>query len=120
MNNVKDLNMTDIVKTPPTQTVSLDAVKRPVQQNVSINTTNGLSGVETQDNSNNIRINPNFRKRPRRTIDATSEIQQINPNDYIKKETKDEPSFIKTVQSNAMSQLDATVRRKQQEFQDGH
>ena len=118
MNNVKDLNMTDIVKTPPTQTVSLDAVKRPVQQNVSINTTNGLSGVETQDNSNNIRINPNFRKRPRRTIDATSEIQQINPNDYIKKETKDEPSFIKTVQSNAMSQLDATVRRKQQEFQD--
>ena len=118
MNNVKDLNMTDIVKTPPTQTVSLDAVKRPVQQNVSINTTNGLSGVETQDNSNNIRINPNFRKRPRRTIDSTSEIQQINPNDYIKKETKDEPSFIKTVQSNAMSQLDATVRRKQQEFQD--
>lgn len=118
MNNVKDLNMTDIVKTPPTQTVSLDAVKRPVQQNVSINTTNGLSGVETQDNSNNIRINPNFRKRPRRTIDATSEIQQINPNDYIKKETKDEPSFIKTVQSNAMSQLDAAVRRKQQEFQD--
>ena len=118
MNNVKDLNMTEIVKTPPTQPVSLDAVKRPVQQNVSINTTNGLSGVETQDNSNNIRINPNFRKRPRRTIDATSEIQQINPNDYIKKETKDEPSFIKTVQSNAMSQLDATVRRKQQEFQD--
>ena len=118
MNNVKDLNMTDIVKTPPTQTVSLDAVKRPVQQNVNINTTNGLSGVETQDNSNNIRINPNFRKRPRRTIDATSEIQQINPNDYIKKETKDESSFIKTVQSNAMSQLDATVRRKQQEFQD--
>ena len=118
MNNVKDLNMTDIVKTPPTQTVSLDAVKRPVQQNVNINTTNGLSGVETQDNSNNIRINPNFRKRPRRTIDATSEIQQINPNDYIKKETKDEPSFIKTVQSNAMSQLDAAVRRKQQEFQD--
>lgn len=118
MNNVKDLNMTDIVKTPPTQTVSLDAVKRPIQQNVNINATDGLSGVETQDNSNNIRINPNFRKRPRRTIDATSEIQQINPNDYIKKETKDEPSFIKTVQSNAMSQLDAAVRRKQQEFQD--
>ena len=117
MNDVKDLNMSNIVKTPPTQTISLNTVNNN-KQNIDINTTNGVSGISSDNNSNNIRINPNLKKRPRRTIENPSEIKQINPNDYIKKEVKEGSNFIKTVQSNAMSQLDDTVRRKQQEFRD--
>ena len=124
MDNVNDLKRTDITKAPPTQTVSFDAVRKPQQHtaSVNINTTNGLSGVdESQPNesTNTVRINPNFKKRPRRTVERPSDVQQINPNDYIPKENKSQgQDFVRTVQSNAMSQLDAAVRRKQQEFRD--
>ena len=124
MDNVNDLKRTDITKAPPTQTVSFDAVRKPQQHtaSVNINTTNGLSGVdESQSNesTNTVRINPNFKKRPRRTVERPSDVQQINPNDYIPKENKSQgQDFVRTVQSNAMSQLDAAVRRKQQEFRD--
>ena len=122
MDNVNDLRKTDITNAPPTQTVSLDAVRRPQNNttSVNINATNGLSGVDTsaENNTNTVRINPNFKKRPRRTVERPSEVQQINPNDYIAKESKPQQTFINTVQSNAMSQLDAAVKRKQQEFRD--
>ena len=63
MNSVNDLNRTnkDITNGPPTQTVSLDAVRRPNQNTtkVNINTTNGLSGVSNEtNNTNTIKISP--------------------------------------------------------------
>ena len=123
MNSVNDLNRTnkDITNGPPTQTVSLDAVRRPNQNTtrVNINTTNGLSGVSNEtNNTNTIKISPNIMKKPRRTVKDPSEIQEINPNDYIEKPKEESKDFVRTIQSNAMSQLDAAVRRKRQEFQD--
>ena len=120
MNNVNDLNKTDITKAPPTQTVSFDTVRRSNTSSVNINTINGLSGVEENRDKpiNTVRINPNLKKKPRRTVEKPSDVQQINPNDYIPKESKPQENFINTVQSNAMTQLDAAVRRKQQEFRD--
>ena len=124
MDNVNDLKKTDITKAPPTQTVSFDAVRKSQQHtaSVNINTTNGLSGIDdtqSTENTNTVRINPNFKKRPRRTVERPSDVQQINPNDYIPKNNKPQgQTFINTVQSNAMTQLDAAVKRKQQEFRD--
>lgn len=122
MNNVNDLNKTDITKAPPTQTVSLNAVRRPQPtSNINIDTTNGLTGVESNqsnETTGGIRIDPNLRKRPRRTVERPSDVKQVNPNDFIRKEVRKEADFRTTMQENAMSQLDATVRRKQQEFHD--
>ena len=122
MNNVNDLNKTDITKAPPTQTVSLNAVRRPQPtSNINIDTTNGLLGVESNqsnETTGGIRIDPNLRKRPRRTVERPSDVKQVNPNDFIRKEVRKEADFRTTMQENAMSQLDATVRRKQQEFHD--
>ena len=126
MNNVNDLNRTnnlDITNRPTTQTVSLDAVRRPNQNttSVNINTTNGLSGVDEYENKpvNSIRINPNLKKKPRRTIEKPSDVQRIDPNDFIQKDPKEESKdFVRTVQSTAMSQLDAAVNRKRQEFKE--
>lgn len=115
MDNVKDLNPSS----RPTQTVSLNDLK---SNTVSINAVNGLSGVseETSTTRPTIKVNPNGRTRlPRRTISPTTDVNKINPNDFIKPTQQEESkTMINTIQDSAVSMLDAAVKRKRQEFHD--
>lgn len=124
--NVNDLNRTDtqrVVITQPgvaptnaTQNISISAVQ---QENapISINASNG-AGVTEADNGNRpvIRINPNRNHKKHRTVGPNEEIETVNPDDYIQSTTKKvDPQFF---QDKYMSQLDAAVTRKREEFAD--
>ena len=120
MDNVKDLNPS----TRPTQTVSLNDLRGTSNSSngVSINATNGLSGVSEEETTTRptIRVNPNGRTRmPRRTISPTTEMNRINPTDFIQPTQEEESkTMVNTIQDSAVSMLDAAVKRKQQEFHD--
>lgn len=124
--NVNDLNRTDtqrVVISQPgvsndnaTQNISISAVK-PENTPISINATNGASGIEEGSNGNRpvIRINPNRRK-GHRSVAANEPIETVNPDDYIQTQTKKvDPKFF---QDKYMTELDAAVARKQQEYVD--
>lgn len=123
MDNVKDLT-----PSRPTQTVSLNDLRGSSNQtqsapnnSVSINAVNGLSGVSEESSTRpTIKVNPNGRTRlPRRTITPTMDVNKINPNDFIKPAQQEESkTMINTIQDNAVSMLDAAVKRKRQEFHD--
>ncbi len=121
--NVNDLNRTDnqrVVITQPgvtptnaTQNISISAVQ---QQNtpISINASNG-TGVAEADNGNRpvIRINPN-RKKGHRSVAANEPIETVNPDDYVQTTTKKvDPKFFN---DKYMTELDAAVARKQEEY----
>lgn len=123
--NVNDLNRTDnqrVVITQPgvtpnnaTQNISISAVQ---QENtpISINASNG-AGVAEADNGNRpvIRINPN-RKKGHRSVAANEPIETVNPDDYVQTTTKKvDPKFFN---DKYMTELDAAVARKQQEYVD--
>lgn len=119
MDNVKDLNPSS----RPTQTVSLNELRGSSTNNsVSINAVNGLSGVSEEATTSRptIKVNPNGRTRlPRRTITQATDVNRINPNDFIKPTQQEESkTMINTIQDNAVSMLDAAVKRKRQEFHD--
>ena len=62
-----------------------------------------------------IRINPNRRK-GHRSVAANETIETVNPDDYIQTQTKKvDPKFF---QDKYMTELDAAVARKQQEYVD--
>lgn len=119
MDNVKDLN-----PSRPTQTVSLNDLRGSFSptNSVSINAVNGLSGVseESATSRPTIKVNPNGRTRlPRRTITQSTDVNRINPNDFIKPAQQEESkTMINTIQDSAVSMLDAAVKRKRQEFHD--
>ncbi len=117
MDNVKDLNPS----TRPTKTVSLNDLKGN-NSGVSINAVNGLSGVSQEASTSRptIKVNPNSKTRlPRRTITPTTDVNRINPNDFVKPAKQEESkTMINTIQDSAVSMLDAAVKRKQQEFRD--
>jgi hypothetical protein len=121
--NVNDLNRTDsqrvVINQPgisqpnATQNISISAVQ---QENapISINASSG-TGVAEDSNGNRpvIRINPN-RKKGHRTVTANDPIETVNPDDYVQTTTKKvDPQFF---QDKYMSQLDAAVTRKRDEF----
>ena len=119
MDNVKDLN-----PSRPTQTVSLNDLRGSSSptNSVSINAVNGLSGVSEESTTSRptIKVNPNGRTRlPRRTITQSTDVNRINPNDFIKPAQQEESkTMINTIQDSAVSMLDAAVKRKRQEFHD--
>ena len=119
MDNVKDLN-----PSRPTQTVFLNDLRGSSSptNSVSINAVNGLSGVseESATSRPTIKVNPNGRTRlPRRTITQSTDVNRINPNDFIKPAQQEESkTMINTIQDSAVSMLDAAVKRKRQEFHD--
>lgn len=124
--NVNDLNRTDtqrvaisqpgVSNNNSTQNISISAVK-PENTPISINATNGASGIEEDTNGNRpvIRINPNRRK-GHRSVAANEPIETVNPDDYIQTQTKKvDPKFF---QDKYMTELDAAVARKKQEYVD--
>ena len=124
--NVNDLNRTDtqrvaisqpgVSNNNATQNISISAVK-PENTPISINATNGASGIEEDSNGNRpvIRINPNRRK-GHRSVAANEPIETVNPDDYIQTQTKKvDPKFF---QDKYMTELDAAVARKKQEYVD--
>lgn len=124
--NVNDLNRTDtqrvaisqpgVSNNNATQNISISAVK-PENTPISINATNGASGIEEDTNGNRpvIRINPNRRK-GHRSVAANEPIETVNPDDYIQTQTKKvDPKFF---QDKYMTELDAAVARKKQEYVD--
>lgn len=124
--NVNDLNRTDtqrVVISQPgvsnnnaTQNISISAVQ-PESTPISINATNGASGIEEDSNGNRpvIRINPNRRK-GHRSVAANEPIETVNPDDYIQTQTKKvDPKFF---QDKYMTELDAAIARKKQEYVD--
>lgn len=127
MDNVQNLRRTteDIVRSQPNQqAISLSALgtnqNANAQPTVSINTTNGLSGVQTGNDEREhqvVRINPNpvHRKVARRTIEDPSELNTVDPADIIPQ--KPRPAST-TPRDRAMGELATAVQRKQQEYRD--
>ena len=127
MDNVQDLKQTTeriVRNTPNQQPISLSALgtnQNNTQAPVSINTTNGLSGVQSGNDEREhqvVRINPNpaHRKVARRTIEDPSELNTVNPNDVIpRQQPKVNPV---TPRDKAMNLLADAVDRKRQEYRD--
>jgi hypothetical protein len=116
MDNVRDLT--------PTQTVSLEDMQKqqqPADAGVNINAINGLTGAAEEMPTKRpvIKVNPNSKTRmPRRTINAETTMNRVNPNDFIQPEAHETKTMARTIQDNAVSMLDSAVKRKQQEFRD--
>lgn len=114
MDNVNDLIHTN---TGNQQPISLSAITNN-ESKVSINTTNGLSGVIEHSDSPNkpiVKVNPNRGRNRRRTIEDYDEIKrmEVDPNSIIPQQEKVKPVSPRDI---AMSQLDMAVARKRQEF----
>lgn len=127
--NVNDLNRTDNRNTtqrvnisqpginhqpPTTQSINISTVQEPNQ--ISINATNGnVSGIADADNGNRpvIHVNPNRRKGHRTATQLEQEESTIDPNNYVTPTPKPEPKFF---QDKYVSELDAAVARKKQEY----
>ena len=127
MENVQDLKQTTeriVRNTPNQQPISLSALgtnQNNAQAPVSINTTNGLSGVQSGTDEREhqvVRINPNpiHRKVARRTIEDPSQLNTVNPNDVIPQQQAKPVSV--TPRDKAMNLLADAVNRKQQEYRD--
>ena len=123
MDNVHDLKQTSeriARNTPNQQPISLSALgSQHNQSQVSINATNGLTGINNDDDNRDhqvVRINPNpaRKKAPRRTIEDPSELNQIDPNDVIPQRNKTIRSI--TPRDKAMGELASAVQRKQDEY----
>lgn len=125
MDNVQNLKRTtdDIVRNQPNQqSISLSALgtNPNAQSTVSINTTNGLSGVQSENDERDhqvVRINPNpsHRRVARRTIEDPSELNTIDPSEVIPQKPKPVST---TPRDKAMGELAYAVQRKQQEYRD--
>ena len=129
MNNVNDLNRTakpvnnvpqrNTNVRPSQQQISLSAVTNSDKSSnpVSINVTNGVSGIANAEPSNVnkpiVRINPNKVRNRHRSIGSDHQIQQADPSELI---PKMEPVKSVTPKDIAMAQLDETVARKRNEF----
>ena len=129
MNNVNDLNRTtkpvnnvpqrNTNVRPSQQQISLSAVTNNDKSSnpVSINVTNGVSGITNAEPSNVnkpiVRINPNKVRNHHRSIGSDHQIQQADPSELI---PKTEPVKSVTPKDIAMAQLDETVARKRNEF----
>lgn len=129
MNNVNDLNRTakpvnnvpqrNTNVRPSQQQISLSAVTNNDKSSnpVSINVTNGVSGITNAEPSNVnkpiVRINPNKVRNHHRSIGSDHQIQQADPSELI---PKTEPVKSVTPKDIAMAQLDETVARKRDEF----
>lgn len=129
MNNVNDLNRTakpvnnvpqrNTNVRPSQQQISLSAVTNNDKSSnpVSINVTNGVSGIANVEPSNVnkpvVRINPNKVRNRHRSIGSDHQIQQADPSELI---PKMEPVKSVTPKDIAMAQLDETVARKRDEF----
>ena len=129
MNNVNDLNRTakpvnnvpqrNTNVRPSQQQISLSAVTNNDKSSnpVSINVTNGVSGIANAEPSNVnkpvVRINPNKVRNHHRSIGSDHQIQQADPSELI---PKAEPVKSVTPKDIAMAQLDETVARKRNEF----
>lgn len=114
MENVKDLK-----NTGPTQGVTTlsNILDEKDTNTVSIDTTTG-SGIMDQEESTRpvVKITANMTRKPvRRTITDPSQVNQINPNDYIEKPVTTEAPK-PTMREAALSQLDQAVKRKQEEY----
>lgn len=127
MDNVQDLKHTTeriVRNTPNQQTISLSALgtnQNNAQAPVSINTTNGLSGIQSGTDEREhqvVRINPNpiHRKVARRTIEDPSQLNAVNPNEVIPQQQAKPVSV--TPRDKAMNMLADAVGRKQQEYRD--
>lgn len=127
MENVQDLKQTTeriVRNTPNQQPISLSALgtnQNNAQAPVSINTTNGLSGVQSGNDEREhqvVRINPNpiHRKVARRTIEDPSQLNTVNPNEVIPQQQAKPVSV--TPRDKAMNLLADAVNRKQQEYRD--
>ena len=127
MENVQDLKQTTeriVRNTPNQQPISLSALgtnQNNVQAPVSINTTNGLSGIQSGTDEREhqvVRINPNpiHRKVARRTIEDPSQLNTVNPNEVIPQQQAKPVSV--TPRDKAMNLLADAVGRKQQEYRD--
>ena len=127
MENVQDLKQTTeriVRNTPNQQPISLSALgtnQNNAQAPVSINTTNGLSGVQSGTDEREhqvVRINPNpiHRKVARRTIEDPSQLNTVNPNEVIPQQQAKPVSI--TPRDKAMNLLADAVGRKQQEYRD--
>ena len=127
MENVQDLKQTTeriVRNTPNQQPISLSALgtnQNNAQAPVSINTTNGLSGVQSGIDEREhqvVRINPNpiHRKVARRTIEDPSQLNTVNPNEVIPQQQAKPVSV--TPRDKAMNLLADAVNRKQQEYRD--
>ena len=129
MNNVNDLNRTtkpvnnvpqrNTNVRPSQQQISLSAVTNNDKSSnpVSINVTNGVSGIANAEPSNVnkpvVRINPNKVRNHHRSVGSDHQIQQADPSELI---PKTEPVKSVTPKDIAMAQLDETVARKRNEF----
>ena len=129
MNNVNDLNRTakpvnnvpqrNTNVRPSQQQISLSAVTNNDKSSnpVSINVTNGVSGIANTEPSNVnkpiVRINPNKVRNRHRSVGSDHQIQQADPSELI---PKMEPVKSVTPKDIAMAQLDETVARKRNEF----
>ena len=129
MNNVNDLNRTakpvnnvpqrNTNVRPSQQQISLSAVTNNDKSSnpVSINVTNGVSGIANVEPSNVnkpvVRINPNKVRNRHRSVGSDHQIQQADPSELI---PKTEPVKSVTPKDIAMAQLDETVARKRDEF----
>ena len=129
MNNVNDLNRTakpvnnvpqrNTNVRPSQQQISLSAVTNSDKSSnpVSINVTNGVSGIANAEPSNVnkpvVRINPNKVRNRHRSVGSDHQIQQADPSELI---PKTEPVKSVTPKDIAMAQLDETVARKRNEF----
>lgn len=128
MDNVQDLKQTTeriVRNTPNQQPISLSALGTNQgannQPTVSINTTNGLSGVQSGNDERDhqvVRINPNpiHRRVARRTVENPSDLNTVNPNDVIPQQQVKPAST--TPRDRAMGELAAAMQRKQQEYRD--
>ena len=125
MDNVNDLkNTTDrIVRNTPTQQpISLSAVSNnsnASQTPVSINATNGLTGVqntpETERQAVRVNPNPGRRKVARRTVNNPSELNTVDPNEIIPHQPHEQPI---TPRDKAMNLLAEAMDRKQREYKE--
>lgn len=117
MDNVNDLKQTTdrmIHSTQNQQPITMSAVSRAEQSaSISINATNGLSGVDERNEERQVvRINPNRRKPTHRTVDQST---RIDPSEVIPEKA---PVQSYTPRDKAMSELANAVARKQNEYRE--
>ena len=121
MENVNDLKRTTdriIHNSPTQQPISMSAIGGKEQTTVSINATNGLSGIDFHSNEDRqvVRINPNSRKRvTRHTIEDPSQLRQVDPSEMVPRRPQTQSV---TPRDKAMGELAAAVQRKQDEYRD--
>ena len=117
MDNVKDLRSTS----PNSQSVSLNAFNN--SSNINIDAVHGQNNSSSVDETNNdkyqtIKISNNVRKRVRVNSTTNDDNRvEIDPNQFVKRNKPVAKDPKKEMRDHAISDLDAAVRRKKQEFQ---